>query len=175
MPKDNLQSTFKQSDFEKLFKDHFVFLCNFANQYIHDIDAARDICQKVFIALWERRKQIDPAQNLRSYLFTSVRNRCLNYIRDQKKYRSKVLDVDIYEVDTAIEEDFLAVEELQNKIDHALNLLPEKCRQVFEMSRYENKKYQEIADALNISKKTVEAHMSRALRGLREQLKDYLS
>ncbi|MFK7808116.1 MAG: RNA polymerase sigma-70 factor [Saprospiraceae bacterium] len=160
--------------FEKLFKSHFAHLCNFAGQYVADRDAARDICQKVFILLWENREKIDTNQNVRSYLFTAVKNRCLNYIRDQKKYRSHVLDIDIQDIDQSFEEDQFAVEDLQNKIDKALDALPEKCRQVFEMSRYEEKKYQEIADELSISKKTVEAHMSRALRSLREDLKDYL-
>ena len=118
---------------------------------------------------------MDPEKAIRSYLFTSVKNRCLNHIRDQKKYRSRILDVDIHDVDIAFEEDQMAVDELQKRIDFALNRLPDKCRQVFELSRYEHKKYQEIADKLNISKKTVEAHMSRALRSLREDLGDYLS
>lgn len=160
--------------FEALFKSHFVHLCNFAVQFVGDMDTARDITQKIFIHLWENRAQMDPNKAIRSYLFTSVKNRCLNHIRDRKKYRSRILDVNIHEVDIAFEEDQMAVDELQKRIDLALNKLPEKCRQVFELSRYENKKYQEIADKLNISKKTVEAHMSRALRSLREDLGDYL-
>ena len=138
-----MNSTFDKSAFEQVFKSHFVHLCNFAAQFVPDMDTARDITQKVFIQLWENREKIDPNQSIRSYLFTSVKNRCLNYIRDQKKYRSKVLDVDIQSVDVAFEEDQFAVEELQNKIDRALSRLPEKCRKVFELSRYENKKYQE--------------------------------
>ena len=172
MPDPSAHNKFDKPAFEQLFKSHFVHLCNFAQQYVSDMDSARDIVQKVFIRLWEQREQMDPNQSIRSYLFTSVKNRCLNHIRDQKKYRSSVLDVDIQDIDIAFEEDQMAVEELQQKIDLALSKLPEKCRQVFEMSRFQHKKYQEIAEALDISKKTVEAHMSRALRSLREDLKD---
>jgi len=174
MPETPAHNKFDKPAFEKLFKSHFLHLCNFASQYVSDMDAARDICQKVFILLWENRENINPDQNIRSYLFTAVKNRSLNYIRDHKKYRSRVLDIDIQDVDMAFEEDQFAAADLESKIAKALNSLPEKCRQVFEMSRYQDKKYQEIADELAISKKTVEAHMSRALRTMREDLKEYL-
>jgi len=174
MSKHEIHKSLDKNAFEQLFKSHFVHLCNFATQYVSDLDTARDITQKVFIQLWEKREQIDTKQSIRSYLFTAVKNRSLNHIRDHKKYRSRVLDIDIHDIDISFEEDQIAVSELQHKIEKALDNLPEKCRQVFEMSRYENKKYQEIATELDISKKTVEAHMSRALRSLREDLKDHL-
>jgi RNA polymerase sigma-70 factor (ECF subfamily) len=137
MPSIQAHNNLDKAAFEQLFKSHFVHLCNFASQYVSDMDAARDICQKVFILLWENRESIKTDQNVRSYLFTSVKNRSLNYIRDQKKYRSHVLDIDIQDVDLAFEEDQLAVEDLKIKIEKALNALPEKCQLVFEMSRYE--------------------------------------
>ncbi len=172
----NLQKhiRFTRSDFEQLFKSHFVHLCNFAHQYVPDQDSAKDITQKVFINLWENRENIDPDKSIRSYLFTSVRNRCLNYIRDQKKYRSKVLDLEIHDFDVTFEEDHMAVDELKAKIAEAMAVLPEKCRMVFEMSRYKNMKYRDIAETLDVSVKTVEAHMSKALKTLRKQLQDYM-
>ncbi len=174
MQKPGIHTSFDLAAFEQLFKSQFVPVCRFATQYVHDMDTARDIAQKVFIHLWENREKVDPGQSVKSYLFTAVKNRCLNHIRDQKKYRSRILDVDIHDIDLAFEEDQLALEELQRKVAKALARLPEKCRQVFELSRYQHKKYQDIADTLGISVKTVEAHMSRALKGLREDLKDYL-
>ena len=80
--------------FETLFREEIARLHNFAKQYVYDHDAAMDICQNVFVILWEKREDLDMQSNIRSYLYTSVRNRCLNYIRDQKKYRSKVLDIE---------------------------------------------------------------------------------
>jgi RNA polymerase sigma-70 factor (ECF subfamily) len=166
---------FSKKDFELLFKAHFTHLCNFAHQYVPDLDSARDITQKVFINLWERRDQVDPDKSIKSYLFTSVRNRCLNYIRDQKKYRSNVLDVEINDFEFGFEEDHMAVEELKTRIDDALSTLSPKCREVFEMSRYKSMKYKDIAEELNVSVKTVEAHMSKALKTLKERLGDYIS
>ncbi|MBK7407769.1 MAG: RNA polymerase sigma-70 factor [Saprospirales bacterium] len=159
--------------FEQLFKAHFVALCNFGYQLVQDMDSAKDIAQKVFINLWENREGIDPKRSVQSYLYTSVRNRCLNHIRDQKKYRSQVLDLEIMDIEISIESDDSGLEELQDKITEALSTLPEKCRLVFEMSRFQDKKYKDIAAELNISEKTVEAHMSRALKTLREELKEY--
>lgn len=163
-----------QAYFEQLFKTHYVHLCNYAHQYVRDWDSAKDITQKVYINLWENRTEIDPQKSLQSYLFTAVRNRCLNYMRDQKKYRSRVLDLELMESDIPFMEDNRQLKELQEKISAAVSDLPEKCRLVFEMSRYRDMKYQDIAAELDISVKTVEAHMSRALKGLREKLQAYL-
>lgn len=157
-----------------LFKSHFQYLCHFAQQYVADADTARDICQKVFINLWEKRAEIDSSKSLKSYLFTSVKNRCLNHIRDQKKFRSKVLDLDCADFSVVADTDHFAVEELQDKIEKALGALPEKCRLVFEMSRFQSMKYKEIAEELAISQKTVEAHISKAMKHLREHLEEYL-
>lgn len=165
---------FDEREFEQLFKTHFQFLCNFANQYVEDLDVAQDLTQKVFIRLWEKREELDPNLSIKAYLFTSVKNRCLNYLRDQKKYRSKVLDLDCADIEMGVEEDYFAEKELKEKIEAALKSLPEKCRQVFEMSRYQQLKYKEIAEELDISQKTVEAHMSKAMKILRTLLKPFI-
>ena len=174
MPNANEHKSLDKSLFEQLFKTHFVHLSNFAYQFLKDTDSAKDITQKVFINLWENREKIDPQKSLKSYLFTSVRNRCLNYIRDQKKYRSEILDIETHDFEISFEEDKMAMAELKAKVDEALSELPEKCRLVFEMSRFKNMKYKDIAEELDISVKTVEAHMSKALKNLRANLEDYL-
>ncbi|MBR9920327.1 MAG: RNA polymerase sigma-70 factor [Bacteroidetes bacterium] len=161
--------------FEGLFRSHFDHLCRFATQYVSDTDTAQDLCQKVFIRLWEKREEMDPKQSIKSYLFTSVKNRCLNYLRDQKKYRSQVLDLDCGDIEFGYEdEEAFAEADLKDRIEKALSSLPEKCRLVFEMSRFQDLKYKEIATELDISQKTVEAHMSKALKSLRSELQDYL-
>ena len=88
MPTSKEHKILDKAVFEQLFKTHFVHLCNFAYQFVKDTDSAKDITQKIFINLWENRENIDTQKSIQSYLFTSVRNRCMNYIRDQKKYRS---------------------------------------------------------------------------------------
>lgn len=141
-------------------------------KYIHDLDESKNIVHDVFIAVWEKFEYLPIDTNFRSYLYTATRNRCLNHIRDNKK------QVDFESVSEEIattEENATEVGELEKIIELAINTLPEKCRIVFEMSRYEELKYAEIAEKMNISVKTVEAHMSKALRILRNALANFLS
>jgi RNA polymerase sigma-70 factor (ECF subfamily) len=165
---------FSESMFEQVFKMHFQHLFNFALQFIPDEDVAKDITQSVFIKLWEHRENVDVQKSVKSYLFTSVRNTCINHIRDNKKFNSRILDVELAEMDFSELIDTVAYSELENKVNAVLVTLPEKSRQIFELSRFENKKYREIAEELGISEKTVEAHMSKVLKILKEELKDYL-
>lgn len=165
---------FSESMFEKVFKTHFQHLFNFALQFVPDDEAARDITQSVFIKLWEHRDNLDIDKSVKSYLFTSVRNACINHIRDNKKFKSNILDIELAEMDFGEFSDTHTYNELEKKINEILSTLPEKSRQIFELSRFENKKYREIAEELEISEKTVEAHVSKVLKILREQLKDYL-
>jgi RNA polymerase sigma-70 factor, ECF subfamily len=160
--------------FEQLFKMHFQHLFNFAMQFIANEDVAKDITQSVFIKMWEIRENVDIQKSVKSYLFTSVRNACINHIRDNKKFQSSILDIELSEMNFIELSDNIAYSELENKVNAILATMPEKTRQIFEMSRFENKKYKEIASELNISEKTVEAHMSKVLKILRQELKDYL-
>jgi len=159
--------------FEQLFREHFNPMCHFVMTYVSDHDAAQEIVQDVFINLWQKRETITSTLTLKSYLFTSAKNRSLNYIRDQKKFRSYVLDIEA-ELEETVVEDIFAEQETADKINAALEKLPAKCRQVFELSRYDELKYKEIADKLGISQKTVEIHISKALKVLREELKDLI-
>ena len=160
--------------FEQLFKEFFSPLCRFAYGYLNDQDASQEIVQDVFINLWQKKETITSDKSVKSYLYTSVKNRCLNYIRDRKKFRSQYLDVDIELEIPVQEEDMFSESETQDKINAALDKLPEKCRQVFELSRFEEMKYKEIAVKMNISIKTVEVQISKALKILREELKDLI-
>jgi len=158
--------------FEEAFRKYFPGLLHFAMKYLPDTDDAREVVHQVFINLWERRLEIDFARPLKSYLFTSVYNRSLNVIRDRKKMageESLPEGADEYGVAGQIE-----AMELEKRIGEAIATLPEKCREVFELSRFGGLKYSEIAEQLNISVKTVENQMNKALKTLREKLADYL-
>ena len=174
MKQESQNIIFSESMFEQVFKTHFQHLFNFALQFVPDDESARDITQSVFIKLWEHRDRVNIDKSVKSYLFTSVRNACINHIRDNKKFRSNTLDLELAEMDLDEFSDMYSFTELENKINGILSTLPEKTRQIFELSRFENKKYREIALELDISEKTVEAHMSKALKTFKELLKDYL-
>lgn len=154
---------------------YFGHLCSFAKKYVHDIDESKDIVHHVFIGLWQKRDEVDTQTSLKSYLFTAVHNRCLNHIRDNKKMTPFDAPQHESEMGEYLQShDHLESEEMEGRINKALDELPEKCREIFMMNRFENLKYREIAEKLNISVKTVETQMSRALKTLREKLADLL-
>lgn len=159
------------SQFEQLFKEHFKPLSGFALKYLNDLDEAKSLVHDVFITFWEKFDQLEEGSNHKSYLYTSVRNRCLNAIRDRKK----VVELNVAEGANFTENREMETQELAAEIEFALSTLPEKCRMVFEMSRKEELKYAEIAGKMNISVKTVEAQMSKALKLMRAHLAEFLS
>jgi RNA polymerase sigma-70 factor (ECF subfamily) len=161
----------KEATVEALFRDHFEALSLLSMKYIGDINSSKDIVHEVFMSFWQKFDGLPEDTKYKSYLFTAVRNKSFNYLRDKK------LHLDIHDSEMQISsgnEASLETEELAREIDYALNLLPDRCRQVFELSRYEGLKYNQIAERLEISVKTVEAQMSKALRLMRDHLKDFL-
>lgn len=162
----------KEETVENLFKENFEPLCRMATKFIYDFDAAKDIVHEVFTSFWQKFDSLPSDTQYKSYLFTAVRNKSFNHIRDSKKHLNIVDAEQEKAPDTG---QSIEVKELANEIDYALNLLPEKCREVFELSRFEDMKYAQIATHLNISIKTVEGQMSKALRLLREHLKEFMS
>ena len=162
--------------FELLFKSHFKGLCHFAIQYVRDLDTAKEIVQDAFLGLWDKRDSIDLSRNVKTYLTSTVRNKCLNYLRDHKKFNTEIIEFeDLNQVKSYQQSDQLVEAEIRIKIDKAIGELPQKCREIFVLSRYENLKYQEIADRLQISIKTVETQISKALQHMRTQLAEYLN
>lgn len=172
----HISDSLDDSQFEVIFKDFFPRLSAFAFKYLKDIDSSKEIVHDVFVKFWEKRGGLDPDKPLKSYLFTAVHNRCLNYIRDNKKFDTNV-EVGGEELGLSAGHDqqkHMEAAELEGKINQILAGLPEKCRMVFQLSRFEGKKYKEIAEELDISQKTVETHMSKALKTLRAGLSDYV-
>ena len=139
-------------------------------KYVRDMDAAKGIVHEVFVGFWEKFDSLPADTNYRSYLYTAVRNRSLNHIRDKKKH--VLLDA-VSEQEWATEN--TDAEELSKAIDAGIESLPEKCREIFELNRIEGLKYAQIAEKLEISIKTVEAQMSKALSVLRDHLKEFLT
>lgn len=164
-----------KATFESLFRSEFKGLCFFAVRYTKDYDTAREITQEAFISLWEKRGSIDLSKPVKTYLSTTVRNKCLNWLRDNKKFNKEILDIEgLLSDKTYVQPDRLVEAEIREKISRAIEELPFKCREIFVMNRNDNLKYHEIATRLEISVKTVESQMSKALQHMRERLREFL-
>jgi len=161
--------------FEGLFKSFFAELTIYATRFVEDMENAEEIVQDIFFNLWNNRLKLNINTSIKAYLYTTVRNTCLNLIKHKKvesKYRehfSRQLREDELKP-----EDWMDGNELQKKINDTIDKLPPERKKVFVMSRFENLKYKEIAEQLDISVKTVENQMGKALKFLREELKDFL-
>ncbi|MEP2025105.1 MAG: RNA polymerase sigma-70 factor [Reichenbachiella sp.] len=168
----NITDLSNENTFEKVFKAYYQQLAAFAYQYVESHETAEEIVQDVFTNVWSKSDQIEIRTAVKSYLYGAVRNACLNFIK-HKKIERRYEEQELLKSD-GFETDFLELDELQMEIDAALNQLPEKCRQIFEMSRFEEKKYKEIAEELGLSIKTVENQMGRALKVMRTALSRHL-
>ena len=170
----------EETSFEKVYRYYYPRLIYFANQYLLDADASKNIVQDVFAELWDKRQSLRTDSNLNAWLFTVTKNKSLksiSHIKSQRNYdnylKSRQLEVNfksLSEFDTSN----LVFEELQAQIQASIEKLTPACRKVFEMSRFEDKKNKEIAEELNLSIKTIEAHISKALGSLKVDLKNYL-
>ncbi len=163
-----------EAAFEQLFTDHFKRLYAYAMTIVKDEMAAEEMVQNVFFKIWDKRGRIDIQTSVIAYLYRAVYHESLNYLKHKKvktayhTYASRQSGA----LDNTANKLHLA--ELQQKLDIALGELPEQCRTIFQMSRFEELKYQEIANRLGISLKTVENQMGKALKVLRIKLADYL-
>lgn len=163
--------------FENLFKTHFKGLYAYAFTVVKDGTIAEEIVQGVFLRLWENRSNLVIHTSLKAFLYRSVYNESLNYHKHQK-VRDAFQTHHLYVQRDEMEDDSsqeVQLKELEDHLQTALNKLPEGCRTVFHMSRFEELKYREIAEKLNISIKTVENQMSKALKILRVELVDFLA
>jgi RNA polymerase sigma-70 factor (ECF subfamily) len=164
-----------ESAFEMIFKAYYQPLCRYAYSFLEDKEEAEEVVQSAFITVWEKRKSLDIQTSLKSYLYRMVRNGCLNVIKHEKVKQQHVAhELAVTEVSYESVSQKVYATELEIKITEAMKALPDQCRLVFQLSRFEELKYQEIADQLKISVKTVENHMGKALKIMREQLKEYL-
>ncbi len=144
-------------------------------RYVKDLEVAEEITQEVFLGLWEKRSVIDQSKSVKAYLSTSVKNKSLNFLRDNRKFSREILTLEgLMDETNSVHTDRMIEAELKEKIRESLEELPEKCREIFILSRHENLKYQEIADRQQISVKTVETQMSKALQHFRTRLADFL-
>lgn len=162
----------KNSDkqaFKYIFDTYFAALCRFMYLYLGSTQEAEDIASDIFASLWENREKLEIRITFKAYLFQSAKNRCLNALRDRKTTLSLE---DINGQETPLENitDSLETEDLNFLIQEAILSLPDKCREVFLKSRTKNLTNQEIAASMDISIKTVEAQITKALKQIRKFL-----
>ncbi|HET9432604.1 MAG TPA: RNA polymerase sigma-70 factor [Chitinophagaceae bacterium] len=164
-----------ETAFEQVFKTHFKRLHAYAFTILRDEVEAEEMVQQVFFKLWDRNEYLSLTGSVSAYLYRAVHNESLNYIKHQKVRSTHQLHI-AYSMKNEVEHPAKKIlsGELEKKIHLALNELPEQCRTIFQMSRFDELKYREIADKLGISVKTVENQMGKALKLLREKLVDFL-
>lgn len=161
--------------FEQLFKAHYKALHAYATTILKDIDIAEEVVQNLFLKFWEKRELLSIATSIKAYLYKCVYNDSLNYLKHEN-VKLKHQNFTVYTMDTSSEPASAKAEltELETKLRAALNELPEQCRTIFQLSRFEELKYKEIAEQLGLSIKTVENQMGKALKILRIKLVDFL-
>ncbi len=160
--------------FEQIFREYYPLLCNHIRPYTHDKDTTEEIVQDFFCKLWDKHTDILITTGLGSYLRKSVFNHCLNHARKLENERKWIhFGYNLEDIHGTI--DYNSNSELSEHLSRALLELPEKRREIFELSRFEGLKYQEIAEQLNLSIKTVETQISRSLEFLRKYLKDFIT
>lgn len=172
-----------KENFDSIYVNNFSRLFLFAKEYVLFDEEAENIVQDIFLMLWEKRDVLRVDVSLTAYLFTLVKNKCIDFLRHrmveqmyseniQHEYNEE-LNVKLFALES-FDHNFSSEEDIEILLRNAIDKLPERCRLIFIKSRIEGKKYKEIAEELNLSVNTVEGQISIALKKLREELKDYL-
>ena len=172
----------EEKAFALIFHAWYGSLLHFCREYVFDVEAARNIVQNVFLKVWEKRESLDENSNLKAYLYVMAKNESISYLRHLKteagfQKKAKVFSPDLeLNLEAISDLDFnrIDMDHIGSVIESVIASLPERCQEVFRMSRYEELKNKEVAERLQISEKAVEANMTRALKTLKDKLKDYL-
>lgn len=159
--------------FEQLFRTFYGPLCGYATKLLKSTDDAEEVVQAMFFKVWERRADLLIETSFKAYIYRAVHNACLNQLKHEQIRQQYATHVKATQIE-GVETDVLEHKELEQEISRAIGQLPEKCREVFELNRTEGLKYKEVAQLLNISEKTVENQMGKALKLLRGSLGRYL-
>ncbi len=168
--------------FKELFEEYYSDLCVLAKEYVKDDTQAEEIVGDLFYNLWEKRKELDIHTSVKIYLIRAVQNRCISYLRrlnTELKIKEKIAIEHNNSLMYLPQKESQPIvrlfsNELEEKLKKEISELPEQCRKIFELSRFEDKSYNEIAEELNITINTVKTQIKIALKRLRENLKEFL-
>ncbi len=162
------------ANYEILFRENYESLARYAFSILKNQEEAEDVVQRLFVKFWEKRNEMESILDHRAYLFRSVYNSSLNQLKRMQRSQAFSGDGEAAVASSDAANHLVLSDELQSKIDQAVTGLPTKCQEVFRLSRFEDLSYKEISEHLDISIKTVENHMVKALRIMREELSEYL-
>lgn len=161
-------------DFENIFKEYFNPLVNFVNKYLNNIENSKEVVQLTFVKIWENKDQVEVNQSIKSYIYRATKNAMIDYIRKNKKYlNSDDLESTIAHQMLDESDHYLDPYVVRQAIEIALMDQKPKAREIFELHKFEGLTYEEIADYLQISKRSVEDNISKILKQLKEQLKNH--
>jgi len=160
--------------FEILFRKYYAPITNFTASIVRDITVAEEIAQEVFLYIWEKREKIEIHTGFKSYIFSSAKNKSLNYLKLELPKHQATTDLENIQIGKMPVMADNETDLIKKKIQYAIDQLPDKCRNIFVLSRYGGLTYKEIAEDLEISVKTVENQMTIALRKLKEALSEDL-
>lgn len=168
----NVAENDDQSSFQLIFRHFFPGLLSFAESYMKNKMLAEEVVEDVFIKLWEGRKMLPAIKNLNYYLYVATKHAAINCL--EKNRRNRRFDIEELEEEALhfrrTPEDLMISEETLREIEHAINILPPKCRLIFRLIKEEGLKYREVAELLNVSVKTVENQMTIALQKITSQV-----
>ncbi|QGY42416.1 RNA polymerase sigma-70 factor [Maribellus comscasis] len=167
-----------QKSFELVFKTYYTRLCTYAFDYTRQLETAEDLVKDFFLNLWQNREKIEIKTSLSGYLFRSVHNLCLNYLERQKKKNPEIPSDNLYLIELKQKQPFtpdypignLLASEMEGQILEIVDKLPEQCREIFKLSRFEELPHKKIAEKLNISERTVKTQIYRALKKIKEAI-----
>ena len=163
-----------RESFDQIFRRYYSPLVHFGVRFVADADLSAEIVQDLFVRLWSNRENLSFSNSFESYLMRSVRNSAITYINKERSHAEANLKVFSGDSDVNDPSEMLQSSNLEETYRKILSDMPEKRREVFLASRFDGMKYAEIAEKMGVSQKTVEAHMSAAIKQLREGLKAYL-
>lgn len=169
--------------FNELFNEYYERIVRFAKSYVRDLAVAEDFASEAFAAFWENRDNLSDETNPKAYILTIVKNKCANHLKHEQirlkaekelnSHSEWVLTTNLNTLE-ACDPDFIFSDEIQHILKKTLEKMPQKTRQIFIFSRFDGLSYNEIALKMDVSQKTIEFHISKALRALRLALKDFI-
>lgn len=159
-----------EKSFQEIFNSHYKSLCAYVNSYLKDPDSSEDIIQGMFVDIWQKKAKLNIIENPKAYLYRTAYNRLQNHFRHQKYKENYCKETALHSSFSNNTEHTIAYNEANSSLSIALQQMPQRCREVFELSRFSELPHKEIADILGISVKTVENQITKALKITREVL-----